>query len=250
MSHVVIHDEQLRLRNPVFVDGTPGLGLVGTITTDHLIEEFGMTYFASIECPSLPPSVSYNRAATQVLSPVRVYADEKRNLLTLQSDVPVSPTTVADFANCFNQLLVDLSALPLYVSGLGRRVEDDSERERALYGIGTGNADQLLQRYNIEPPAEDGLWSGPTGALLNVARKTGMTALGLIVESDPEFPDPEAACTLIERVVEPIADVRVNVESLRDQAEVIRDEKKAFAEQMEYPERDESSKAESLRMYQ
>lgn len=224
MSHAVVHDKQLRLQNPIFVDGTPGLGLVGTITAEHLIDEFGMTYFASLECPSLPPSVAYNREATQVLPPVRVYADEKRNLLTLQSDVPISPTTVADFANCFDQLLIDLNALPLYVSGLGRRTENDPDQERSLYGIGTGNADQFLQRYSIEPPDEDGLWSGPPGALLNVARKSGMTALGLIVECDPEFPDPEAACTLIERVVEPIADVRVNVESLRDQAAEIREE--------------------------
>jgi len=57
MSHVVIHDEQLRLRNPVFVDGTPGLGLVGTITTDDQWKTFffcgyGMVSRANCEfCP-------------------------------------------------------------------------------------------------------------------------------------------------------------------------------------------------------
>ncbi|WP_435178793.1 proteasome assembly chaperone family protein [Halorussus sp. AFM4] len=250
MSHGVIHDEQIRLQNPIFVDGSPGLGLVGTITTDHLIDEFEMTYFASIECPSLPPVIAYNKDTTAVLPPVRIYADEKRDLLALQSDVPVSPTRVADFGNCLSQLLADFNALPLYVSGLSWTGEKNANEERALYGIGTGNAEQILQRHAIEPPDEDGVWSGPTGALLNVARKAGMNALGLVVESDPEFPDPEAACLLIERVIEPIADITVNVEALRDQAEAIREEKKGFAEQMEYPEQDESSRAESLRMYQ
>ena len=76
-----------------------------------------MTLFASIECPALPPVVAYNEDSSAVLPPVRVYADEARNLIALQSDIPVSPDRVTDFASCLTSLLVDYNALPLYFSG-------------------------------------------------------------------------------------------------------------------------------------
>lgn len=250
MSHAHVHDDRVRLQNPVFLDGLPGLGLVGTIATDHLIEEFGMTYFASIECPALPPVVSYVEQSSVVVPPVRVYADGKRNLLALQSDIPVSPEIVTDFASCLNVLLTQYNALPLYFSGFARAGEEPPHNDRTLYGVATGAGDRLLEKYGIQPPREAGTWSGPTGALLNVARVNGTTALGIIVESDPQFPDPEAACTLIERVIEPVAGVSADVDSLQDRAESIREEKKTFAARMEQPERNESSMADSRFMYQ
>ena len=57
MSHAFVHDDSTRLRNPVYIDGLPGLGPVGKIVADHLFDEFDMTLFASIEWPALPPVV-------------------------------------------------------------------------------------------------------------------------------------------------------------------------------------------------
>lgn len=139
---------------------------------------------------------------------------------------------------------------PLTFSGLSRAETADSTDERSVYGIATGTGGNILADLNIDPPSEDGLWSGPTGAILNLARFEGITSLGLIVETDPEFPDPEAACTLIERGIAPLAGIEVDVVPLRERAAEIREEKKALADQMRQPEADESSKAESLRMYQ
>lgn len=251
MSHAFVHDDRVRLHNPVYIDGLPGLGLVGKIVADHLIEEFDMTYFASIECPALPPVVAYGEGASTVLPPVRVYADKERDLLALQSDVPVSPDRVADFASCLSRLLADYNALPLYFSGTNQRVDEENlDGDREVYGIATGTGHRLLERHSIQPPRDAGIWSGPTGALLDVARVDGTTSLGIIVESHSRYPDPVAACLLIERVVEPIAGVNVDVDSLRDQAETIRQEKQSLAAQMEQSETNESSEADSRYMYQ
>ncbi|ELZ21104.1 hypothetical protein C475_19138 [Halosimplex carlsbadense 2-9-1] len=250
MSHLVLHDDTLQFDRPVFVDGLPGLGLVGKLAADHLIDAFEMTYFASIECPSLPPVAAYLGTEFDVVPPVRIYADEQRDLLALQSETPVSPDIVADFAGCLSGLLDDIDALPMYVSGLGQGDPENLDRERALYGVSTGDGDEILRDSDIGPPVETGVWSGPTGALLNEARTGGSTALGLIVESDVQFPDPEAACVLLERAVEPIADVDIDVASLREHAAEIRAEKRAFAEQLSEPEQNESSMVEPSYMYQ
>lgn len=251
MGHVHIHDNNVRLQNPIFVEGFPGIGLVGKIAADHLIDQFSMSYYASIECPSLPAVTSYGPSCREPLAPVRIYADQERNLLALKADVAVSPQIVSDFASCLTNFLVEHDALPIYVTGLARAADADLDADRALYGIATGPGQgrQILVEHDVDPPAEEGIWSGPTGALLDLARKQELTSVGLIVETDPEFPDPAAACTLIEDGISPITGITVSVEPLKERAIDIRNTKQSLATEMRESEANESSKAESLGMY-
>jgi len=249
MGHVHVHDEPIYLQSPVFVEGLPGLGLVDKIATDHLIDTFDMTYYASIECPSLPDVTSYVAERHEPLAPVRIYADEERDLLALKSDIAVSPEVVSDFASCLTELLVNHDAFPIYTSGLELGPGEDGNRDPSIYGIATGQGRRFLVEHGIDPPTDDGLWSGPTGALLGLARKQGPTSIGFIVETDPDYPDPEAACTLIERGVEPLVRERVNLEPFRERAAEIRETKQSLAARMQESDNNESSKAESLRMY-
>ncbi|MEF8882717.1 MAG: PAC2 family protein, partial [Halapricum sp.] len=50
MAHVNVHREDLDFDEPVLVEGLPGLGLVGKIAADHLVDTFEMDHYASIHC--------------------------------------------------------------------------------------------------------------------------------------------------------------------------------------------------------
>ena len=117
MAHV---DElvDVSLSEPVLVEGLPGLGLVGKIAADHLVEEFDMTYVAGIHCGGIPNVAIYHGGSPEVLPPVRIYADEERDLLVLQSDVPVSPSAAEEFAGCVTGWLQQYDVLPIYISGI------------------------------------------------------------------------------------------------------------------------------------
>jgi len=248
MAHVEIAREDIELDSPVLIEGLPGVGLVGKLATDHVVDSFGMAYYGHIGCPGLPRVAIYHEHERAVLPPVRLYADEERDLLALQSEVPVSPTEVSDFAECVTGLLESENALPLYFTGLGTGVEGTDERQ--LFGIATGEGDAILVEQGIDPPAETGVWSGPTGALLHRAEMVGQEAIGIIVESDPQFPDPEAACVLLEEVVNPVADVEIDVSALRERVAEIREQRKQFAQQMSETTEDHSSRADPFRMFQ
>ncbi|WP_265110646.1 proteasome assembly chaperone family protein [Halosolutus halophilus] len=189
------------------------------------------------------------------LAPLEIYRCRSRvrhgicraNTRRLDCD---SPETVSDFATCLTGFLDEHDALPLYVSGLGRENGTDTDKRRSVYGIATGTGDRILVQQRIDPPTEAGVWSGPTGALLDVARARGQPSLGFIVDASSQFPDPEAACVLIERAIAPIAGVDIDVGPLRERAEGIRQEKRTFAKEMHRPDNDESSKAEPFRTYQ
>ena len=83
--------EPADVSDPTFIEGFPGVGLVGKIAADHLVEAFEMVHHGNVHCEGLPPVATYGVDDTALRTPVRLYADDARDLLVLQSDVPVAP---------------------------------------------------------------------------------------------------------------------------------------------------------------
>ncbi|QLH84446.1 proteasome assembly chaperone family protein [Halosimplex pelagicum] len=245
MAHVQVHREEIEFDEPTLIEGLPGVGLVGKIAADHLVDALDMTYYASCRCEGLPEVAVFGEDDPTYDPPVRIYADEERDLLALQSDVPVSPNVADDFAACLTRWLGERDATALYVSGLPA----EKEGVPSLYGVANGDATHLLDDHGIAPPTESGVISGPTGALLYEADRTDLDALGLVVEANRNFPDPEAARVVLLDGVGPIAGVDVDTEHLVEQAEEISQARENLAKRMQESD-EESSRAQPMGMYQ
>ncbi|ELZ25057.1 hypothetical protein C475_10939 [Halosimplex carlsbadense 2-9-1] len=245
MAQIDVHREDIELDEPTLVEGLPGVGLVGKIAADHLVDALDMTYYAACHCEGLPEVAVFGEDDRTYQPPVRLYADERRDLLALQSDVPVSPNVADDFATCLTGWLADRDATALYVSGLPA----EKEGVPNLYGVASGEATGLLDEYDIAPPAESGVISGPTGALLYEAERSGLDALGLVVEANRNFPDPEAARVVLLDGFGPIAGVDVDTDHLVEQAEEISQARENLAKRMQEGD-EESSRAQPMGMYQ
>jgi uncharacterized protein len=247
MIGIDVLSDDVRLNEPTLVEGLPGVGLVGKLAADHLVETFGMVHYANVHCDGLPPVTTYATGDRSLTTPVRLYADAERDLLVLQSDVPVSPAAALEFAECLGGWSADAAVTSIYLSGIGR--EHDEEGTPALYGVAAGGGSERLTDAGIDPPTESGLISGPTGALLSHALRTDAVAVGLVVEATPGFPDPEASAHLLENGVGPLLGTEIPVAELVDHAGEIRAAKRRLAERMEGTE-ETSSQARPLGMYQ
>lgn len=245
MAHIQTESD-VELDSPTLVEGLPGVGLVGKIAADHVVSEFGMDYYGAVHCEGLPEVAVYRGGAHDLVAPVRLYVDTGRDLVVLQSDVPVSPRSASEFADCVTGWIETNDVTPLFLSGLA--VEEKSDVP-ALSGVATGGADDRLTQHGIESPDEDGLVSGPTGALLYEANARDIESLGLIVETDPQFPDPEAARVILQRGINPLAGIDVDTDSLVEQAEEIQHAREQLARRMREAN-EESSEARPLRMFQ
>lgn len=245
MTRIDIVDEELSLDRPVLIEGFPGVGLVGKMAVDHIIDELEMDHYANVYCNSIPPVATYRKDERQLVTPVRLYVDAERNLLALQSDVPIGPEAATEFGDCVDDWFVTEEVVPVYISGLPRKVDE----ERQLYGVGSGAGLEHLADAGIDRPAEMGLVSGPTGALLSHAIEGGTTAVGLIVETNPQLPDPEASQIIIEDGIKPIADITVSTEDLSNRADEIEAAREQLIQRMQQAT-DDSSRAQPLRMYQ
>jgi uncharacterized protein len=244
MAHITVHGDA-ELDEPILVEGMPGVGLVGKIVADHLVETLDMTEYATCHCEGIPRVAVYDKGDRQVRHPIRIYADESRDLLVLQSDVPVSPEAAPDFSSCLTGWFAEENVTPLLLSGLPQ----EKDGRPSLYGIGTGEGTALLDKYEINSPRENGMISGPVGALLAEACEQAVDCIGLVVQANRQFPDPEAARVLLVDAIEPLADIDVDTDKLVEQAEEISKAREQLAKQMNQAD-DESTQAKPLGMYQ
>jgi len=208
------------------VEGLPGVGLVGQITVDHLANELGAESYARVDCDGLPQVAVFNQDEHPVEAPVRILTEPSSEIALLQSHVPVSPGSTDGFADCLVEWMEEVDVTPVLLSGLPVRYDTTP----SLYGISTGDGDELLG--DVKPPAKGGVVSGPTGAVLKEASDRDLNGAGLVVESDPQFPDPTAARVVIENGIKEITGVDVDTSKLVEQAEEIMETKKDLAKQM------------------
>lgn len=245
MAHVQVHRDDISLDSPTLVEGLPGVGLVGKIAADHLIDAYDMDYYASAHCEGLPEIAIYETDDPDVRPPVRLYADEERDLLVLQSDAPISPSGATEFAGCMVGWFEANDVTPIYLSG--RPAEKDGVP--AVYGVSTGDGSEMLEEADVDPPSENGAITGPTGALVHESQRIGLRSIALVTEADKQFPDPEAARALLQSAIGPLADFEVDTEALVEQAEEIGRAKAQLAQQLQ-EDQEQSTSARPLGMYQ
>jgi uncharacterized protein len=86
--------------------------------------------------------------------------------------------------------------------------------------------------------------------LLHRAGEVGLDSVGLIVQTEAQFPDPESARVLLEHGICPIADIEVDTDALLERADEIQDARKQLAERLQDADRDESTQAQPIRGFQ
>ncbi|MFC6735893.1 PAC2 family protein, partial [Halolamina salina] len=102
----------------------------------------------------------------------------------------------------------------------------------------------------VAPPDDGGMISGPCGALLFEAVDADVDAVGLMVDTDPRFPDPQGSHALIKQGINPIAGVDIDTQRLVDQAEEIVDQRKELAQKMQQADQHEASQVSRTGMFQ
>lgn len=216
MAHINVANAGLALDEPTLLDGLPGKGLVGKLIADYVVSELEMEYYAGVHCEGVPSVAAYRPSESRVRPPIQLYADAERDLLALVSDIPISTANAPEFATCLIDWLRRNSVVPVYVSGLPGTALNDDAPERRLYGLSTGGGERLLEEADVEPPRHAGMVTGPTGALLNRSADEGLDSVGFLVETDDALPDYEAAKTVIERGVGPVAGLDVDTRPFED----------------------------------
>ena len=229
--------EEIELDNPIFIEALPGLGHVGKLAADHMIDELEATKFAEIHSPTFPPQVlvrdegiienMYNE-----LYYLRDVGEDNLDLIILVGNTQaLSPEgqylvcrEILDFVSQYN---IDR----IFTLG-GMATTPQPVENPQVFGAATNEANvELLREAEIEIRSNDGGIVGASGLFLGLGVRRGIHGMCLMGETPGYFIDAEAAEALLKKLSH-ILNFEINVDKLDERAEETR-QMIAKAQQME-----------------
>ena len=229
--------EEIELDNPIFIEALPGLGHVGKLAADHMIDELGATKFAEIYSPTFPPQVlvrdegiienMYNE-----LYYLRDVGEDNLDLIILVGNTQaLSPE--GQYLVC-KEILEFVSKYDIdRIFTLGGMATSPQPVENPqIFGAATNEANvELLREAEIEIRSNDGGIVGASGLFLGLGVRQGIHGMCLMGETPGYFIDAEAAEALLKKLSH-ILNFEINVDKLDERAEETR-QMIARAQQME-----------------
>jgi uncharacterized protein len=213
--------EEFEVAKPSFlVLGLPDTGLVGAISSNHIVEQLSLREVAGIDMPMMGPPLAII-INSEVKTPLRIHHGNGGRVLALTSEAPVPATAM----HALSKLLVDYALKRgieyiISIVGLASPNRINVEKPRVYWLASNPRAAKLVEGLGVENFA-NGYLVGPYALVLKEAIRKRVANLILLAESFVDFPDPEAAAQAL-TVLSRILGVNIDVSKLLEQAEMIR----------------------------
>ncbi|WP_254543728.1 proteasome assembly chaperone family protein [Halomarina pelagica] len=218
-----VHTEVLAdvaLDDPVLIEGLPGVGHVGKLAAEHLLEEFETTLVARLYSRHFPPQVTVENGRSQLVClEFHAVETDDADLLVLTGDHQAQDN---EGHYLITDAIIDVA------------VDHGVSRIYALGGVPTG---ELIDEYDVIAAASDdalieeleprvefredepaGGIVGVSGLLLGLGERRGIPTACLMGETSGYLVDPKSARAVLE-VLQGIVGFDVGYDSLEERAE-------------------------------
>ncbi|MBS7634674.1 proteasome assembly chaperone family protein [Candidatus Bathyarchaeota archaeon] len=198
---IIVEKEDVELKNPILVEGLPGLGMVGKITVKYLIKQLKAKKFAELYSPHFAYYVLVNdKGSIKLLNNEFYYwkddDDGGSDLILLTGDSQAQTIegqyevadSIIEFASKKNVSMF------ITVGGYRRDVVDKPQV------LASATSPEALKKALdagslINPPGSPVV--GAAGLLLGLAKFKGIEGICLLGETPGYIPDPKAAKSIL-----------------------------------------------------
>lgn len=222
----IIYTEEPVLDNPILVEGLPGVGNVGKLAAEHLLDQLKATKFAEIYSAYFPPQVMLDDEGIIKLVNNELYyskADGKHpDLIIMVGDYQgLTPEGQYDLSDFMLQVARKFNVSLMFTLG-GYGVGKMVEQPRVL---GAATSKELVEEMKtkgvIFSKGEPGSGIvGASGLLLGLGKIAGQRAVCLMGETSGYFVDPKGAEAVL-RILAGILNVEIDFSDLETKAEQI-----------------------------
>jgi hypothetical protein len=223
---VVIFKERPSLREPIMVEGLPGVGNVGKLAAEHLVDQLKAVKFAEIYSKFFPPQVLVTDSGTIRLVGNEMYyvkrPEAPNDLVILIGDYQgLTPDGQYELSDRTLQMCRDLGVKRIYTLGgygLGKMIE----KPRVLGAATDIELVEQMKGHGVTfSKGEPGSGIvGASGLLLGLGNLYGMRSVCLMGETSGYFVDPKGAQAVLE-VLAKILGVKIDFAELEAKAEQI-----------------------------
>jgi len=212
---------KVELKNPILIEGLPGLGLVGKIATRYLIKKLDAKKFAYLYSPHFPYFILVNKKGSVRLLRGTFYflrnQTEGNDLIlftgdsqaqTIEGQYEISDC-ILDFATLHNVKMI------VTVGGYRMEVKDKPKVIAAATNEEVLN--EALQARAVLSSMGNPI-VGTAGLILGLSRFKKIDALCLLGETRGYLPDPKAAKSVLE-VLKTMLSLNVDLAGLDEEIE-------------------------------
>lgn len=227
-------DLKERPSKPNIVEGFPGIGLVGTIATEFLIEHLKAKQIGSIWSDDISPIIAIHE--NKIVQPLGIFYSEKYNLIILHAITNIEGKEWIT-ADEIVKLCKELDAHQLIsIESVGN--PNANEETKVFYFANNKEDEKKLKDSGVEPLRE-GIIMGVTGALLLKAKNLRYSCI--FGETHSQLPDSKAAAQVIEKL-DKFLGLEVDTGPLMESAQKFEEKLKGILEQGQQAKASEEKK--------
>jgi uncharacterized protein len=152
-------------QKPLLIHGFPGVGMIGPIVTEYIIEHLQARYIGQILYEQTQPIIAIHKG--KPIQPIGIYYSEQYNIVVVNITTPLAQAEWF-IAHALLELAKQLRAWEI-ISVEG--ILDPQSQEPLIYGYGlTEYSSEKLAKQQIQPLSE-GIIFGVCAAMLTLAPK-------------------------------------------------------------------------------
>jgi uncharacterized protein len=211
--------EKVKLRNAVMIEGFPGIGMIGTISASYLADKLGLRIIGYISSSHFPPIAAIHDFMP--VSPARIYASEKYNLVVLFSEFVIPSEVAFALSQKILKYAKEKGVKEIYsLAGIA----SDSPQYK-IYGIGSSKEMvERLKKAGIEV-IKEGATQGVSGLLIAECACEKFPAANLLVQTSQPM-EPKGSAKLLAKLSE-IIKIPIDVKPLIAEGDVIEEKIRA-----------------------
>ncbi|MEI2763140.1 MULTISPECIES: proteasome assembly chaperone family protein [Methanothrix] len=220
---LVFRIKDVDLTDPIMVEGLPGVGHVGKLVADHMVEELHAEKIIEIYSPHFPPQVMVKEDGTIKQVKNEIYARRGQN------GEPDLLIIIGDYQSATNEGHYELTSIFLDIA--------ESYKVRRIYALGGYGTGQFVDKSSVMGAATSielveemktqgvlfqenepgGGIIGVSGLLLGLGALRGLDVICLMGVTSGYLVDPKAASEVL-RVLSGILGLEVGMHALEERA--------------------------------
>ena len=205
---IILHEKP---KGPIVISGFPGVGMVGAIAAEFLIQHLGTKHIGKFFLDKTPPLVAIHEG--KLIEPFGIYYSKRENIVVVHSIVAV-PGTEWQTASALLEIAKMLNAKEIIsmegVGSPGGEQDKPDAVSRTFFYANSQAKDKAMAKQKVVR-LQEGIIMGPTSAILMKAGKVPVTCF--FAETHSEMPDSNAAAQLI-RVLDTYLGLKVDYKPL------------------------------------
>jgi len=239
--------EKPKLRDTILIEGLPGIGLVGKLAADHMLDELKAKKFAELYSPYLPPQVSIRDDGTIHLVNNELYywKGKENDLILLLGDFQgITPDSQYRISEKTLEIGEKFNLSKIFtLGGLGT---GNIVRTPKVFGAATDkNLVKELKKYEVIFKGGGAIF-GAAGLLIGLGMQRNIPGACLMGETHGQIIDAKSAEAVL-RVLTKVLRIEIDMTELTEKAKeteeqmsrvskMISEQKKAVERQQEFLE--------------